>query len=287
MKKVLFIMVLAASMLHVSAKTALVVIAHGAPSDEWNRPVLNIEKILNQVEIPGISYKRVALMEFSNPNINTVVKDCEKEGIDTIFALPLFIAPSSHSEDDIPNILGLKYDPVTRRVLAEEKAEIVKSHIRFIVGPTLMSSDMIEKTMLQRIKEMSKDTKNEAVLLLAHGDPERIGFWESILKKTGDYIKANTGIDYVDARLVGMGYTFSKDVNPILTKVAAEKKRILVQGIYLMSSVSDMAKMAKMNEKQKNIKSEIVYSEYGILPKSTPEICQWIVDTTKDWLKNK
>jgi len=280
-------MVLALSMLPVKAKTALVVIAHGAPSDEWNQPVLNIEKELRQIEIPGISYKRVALMEFSNPNINTVVKDCEKEGIDTIFALPLFIAPSSHSEDDIPNLLGLKYDPATRRALREEKAEIVKSSIRFIMGPTLMSSDMIEKTMLQRIKEMSKDTKNEAVVLLAHGDPERIGFWKNILKKTGDYIKTNTGIDYIDAQLVGMGYTFSKDVNPILVKAATEKKRILVQGIYLMSSVSDMAKMAKMDEKQKNIKSEIVYSEYGILPKSTPEICQWIVDTTKNWLKDQ
>ena len=215
-------MVLALSMLPVKAKTALVVIAHGAPSDEWNQPVLNIEKELRQIEIPGISYKRVALMEFSNPNINTVVKDCEKEGIDTIFALPLFIAPSSHSEDDIPNLLGLKYDPATRRALREEKAEIVKSSIRFIMGPTLMSSDMIEKTMLQRIKEMSKDTKNEAVVLLAHGDPERIGFWKNILKKTGDYIKTNTGIDYIDAQLVGMGYTFSKDVNPILVKAATE-----------------------------------------------------------------
>lgn len=287
MKKVLFTMVLVSSMLHVSAKTALVVIAHGAPSDEWNQPVLNIEKELNQVEIPGISYKRVALMEFSNPNINAVVNDCEKEGIDTIFALPLFIAPSSHSEDDIPNILGLKYNPATRKALAEENAEVVKSHIRFIVGPTLMNSDIIEKSMLQRIKEMSKDTKNEAVVLLAHGDPERIGFWKSILKKTGDYIKANTGIDYVDAQLVGMGYTFFKDVNPILMKAAVEKKKILVQGIYLMSSVSDMAKMAKMSEKQKNINSEVVYSEYGILPKSTPEVCHWIIDVTKEWLKNK
>lgn len=287
MKKVLFIIALAMSMLHVSAKTALVVIAHGAPSDEWNQPVLNIEKELNKVEIPGISYKRVALMEFSNPNINTVVKDCEREGIDTIFALPLFIAPSSHSEDDIPNILGLKYNPVTRKSLAEENAEIVKSNIHFIIGPTLMSSDVIKKTMLQRIKEMSEDTKDEAVLLLAHGDPERIGFWKSILKETGDYIKENTGIDYVDARLVGMGIDFSKDVKPILAKAAAMKKRILVQGIYLMSSVSDMAKMANMNKNQKDIKTTVIYSEYGILPKSTSEVCQWIVETTHDWLKNK
>lgn len=283
-KTVLFILALIMVSIHLNAKTALVVIAHGAPSPQWNKPVLDLENRLHSIDIPGICYKRVALMEFSQPNISSVIKDCEKQGIDTVFALPLFIAPSSHSEDDIPNILGLKYDPAVRQALAEENAELVKSNIRFVVGPVLMSSDIIEKTMMQRIKEMSKDEKNEGVLILAHGDPDRIGFWNSLLKRTNDFIKQNSKINYVDTELIGMGQNFANDVIPLINKAKKSKKRVLVQGIYLMSSVGEMAKYTGLS---KSLDENVVFSNYGILPESSQQIIDWIVETTQNWMKTR
>ena len=280
MKKLSLLLAMAVCTLHVSAKTALVVIAHGAPSPQWNKPVLDLERKLNEISIKGIDYKRVALMEFSQPNIPSVVRDCEKEGVDTIFALPLFIAPSSHSEDDIPNLLGLKYDPNVREDLINEEAEFVKSNIKFIVGPTLMSSDIIEKTMCERIKEMSVNENEEGVLILAHGDPERIGYWTSLLKRTGDYIKQHTKINYIDTELIGMGQAFASDVTPLIKKAKENKKRILVQGIYLMSSVADMAKRTGL---MKDGDTNVVFSKYGILPKSENEVLDWIVATTQNW----
>ena len=280
MKKLSLLLTMAVCTLHVSAKTALVVIAHGAPSPQWNKPVLDLERKLNEISIKGIDYKRVALMEFSQPNIPSVVRDCEKEGVDTIFALPLFIAPSSHSEDDIPNLLGLKYDPNVREDLINEETEFVKSNIKFIVGPTLMSSDIIEKTMCERIKEMSVNENEEGVLILAHGDPERIGYWTSLLKRTGDYIKQHTKINYIDTELIGMGQAFASDVTPLIKKAKENKKRILVQGIYLMSSVADMAKRTGL---MKDGDTNVVFSKYGILPKSENEVLDWIVATTQNW----
>ena len=280
MKKLSLLLAMAVCTLHVSAKTALVVIAHGAPSPQWNKPVLDLERKLNEISIKGIDYKRVALMEFSQPNIPSVVRDCEKEGVDTIFALPLFIAPSSHSEDDIPNLLGLKYDPNVREDLINEEAEFVKSNIKFIVGPTLMSSDIIEKTMCERIKEMSVNENEEGVLILAHGDPERIGYWTSLLKRTGDYVKQHTKINYINTELIGMGQAFASDVTPLIKKAKENKKRILVQGIYLMSSVADMAKRTGL---MKDGDTNVVFSKYGILPKSENEVLDWIVATTQNW----
>jgi sirohydrochlorin ferrochelatase len=280
MKKLSLLLAMAVCTLHVSAKTALVVIAHGAPSPQWNKPVLDLERKLNEISIKGIDYKRVALMEFSQPNIPSVVRDCEKEGVDTIFALPLFIAPSSHSEDDIPNLLGLKYDPNVREDLINEEAEFVKSNIKFIVGPTLMSSDIIEKTMCERIKEMSVNENEEGVLILAHGDPERIGYWTSLLKRTGDYVKQHTKINYIDTELIGMGQAFASDVTPLIKKAKENKKRVLVQGIYLMSSVADMAKRTGL---MKDGDTNVVFSKYGILPKSENEVLDWIVATTQNW----
>lgn len=276
-----------------TAKTALVVIAHGSPMASWRQPVLALESkvdsLVKQQGIKDISYVRVAMMEYTEPTVASVVKDCEAQGVDTIFALPLFIAPSSHSEEDLPNILNLKFTLDVRAELAEEGTELVNSKARIILGPTLYSTDFIEKIMLNNVKRMSKDPKNEALLLLAHGDPERIGFWQLLLYKTCEYIKKNMGITYADGELIEMGTGMDKEVLPMLEKAAKEKKRVLVQGIYLTSNIASMAKRNKMEEKQaklvKDKKVEIVYSNEGILPNATNEVAAWIVDRTKDFLK--
>lgn len=288
MKKILFSLALMLCVSSAFAKKALVVIAHGAPANAWNAPVLALEPILQKANIPGIDYCRVALMEFSHPDIADVVADCEKQGVDTVFALPLFIAPSSHSDGDVPNILGLQYNPTTRKGLAAEKEEIIKSNIRFIEGPTLYEGDVIEKAMLARVKEMSTDPKNEGVVLLAHGDPDRIGYWNNILDRTRDYVKKNTGIDYFEAKLIAMGQNFDKDVKPLLQKAAKEKKRVLVQGLYLMSSVNGMAKMFKMDQPEylKEVGADVVYGKAGILPASSDLVVDWIKSTTNGWVES-
>ncbi len=269
-----------------SARKALVVIAHGAPDSSWNAPVLALQQKLQKVNIPGIDYRRVALMEFAHPNITDVVADCERQGIDTVFAMPLFMAPSGHSDDDVPNILGIRYNPATRKSLAEEGAKTVRSDMHFIEGPTLHEGDVVEKAMFARIKEMSKDPRNEAVVLLAHGDPYRIGFWNSLLARTRDYVKQQTGIDFFEARLIAMGQYFDKDVKPLLEKAAKTKRRILVQGLYLMSSTSDMAKMFNMDQKayMESLGAEVIYGKAGVLPESSDLVVTWITETTRGWL---
>lgn len=292
MRKLVFALFLMVAMT-TTAKTALVVIAHGSPMASWRQPVLALESkvdsIVKRQDVKGISYVRIAMMEYTEPTVASVVKDCEAQGVDTIFALPLFIAPSSHSEEDLPNILNLKFTPDVRAELAEEGTELVNSKARIILGPTLYSTDFIEKVMLNNVKRMSKDPKNEALLLLAHGDPERIGFWQLLLYQTCEYIKKNMGITYVDGELIAMGTGMDKEVLPMLEKAAKEKKRVLVQGIYLTSNIASMAKRNKMEEKQaklvKDKKIEIVYSNEGILPNATDEVAAWIVDRTKDFLK--
>lgn len=287
----LSLMLMTGGTVQTHAKTALVVLAHGSPSQNWNNPALDVERVLRQQTIHGIDYIRVALMEFTEPSIPTVIADCEREGIDTIFALPMFIAPSGHSEEDIPNILGLKYSPDTRRELAEENARIVRTPIHIIVGPTLNYGDILERTMLKRIQEISTDGKNEALLLLAHGDPERIGIWKKMLGRVSKYIKEHTSIDYIDSKLVAMGHYLVNDVTPLLQQAAAKKKRVLVQGIYINTSALGMAEMSGLEKKKSEILKDssvdVVFSANGILPGSTADVCQWITERTTEWLDSR
>ena len=291
MKKLLsiFISVLfAATSLH--AESALVIIAHGHTLESWRKPVLALEDtVREQLAARGIkdfSYVRVAMMEYTEPSVASVMRDCQERGIDTVFALPLFIAPSSHSEDDLPNILGLKFSKEVRDELKEEGTEFVKGNMKIVLGPTLYSTDIIEKIMLERVRTLSVNQAEEAVVILAHGDPERAGFWNNLLSRSADYIKEQTSITYTDGEQVAMGMHMADELTAILEKAAEHKKRILVQGIYLTSNVKNMAERIGMKERQKELEKKgvsVVYSDQGILPLATPEISGWIIDRAEEW----
>lgn len=295
MKKFLLVFVaLFAAFIGLQAKTGLVVIAHGHVLESWRKPVLALEQTLKtrlaERGINDFDYVRIAMMEYTEPSVASVINDCEKQGIDTVFALPLFIAPSSHSEDDLPNILGLKFSKDVHAELEEEGTKFVHSDIKIILGPTLYSTDILEKIMFERVMSMSKDPENEAVVILAHGDPDRVGFWNELLSRTAEYVKQNSKISYSDGEQVAMGMHMADDLMDILDKAAQNKKRIIVQGIYLTSNVKNMATRIGMPDKQKTLENkgvEIVYGGHGILPESTAEVTEWIIDRAEEWKKVK
>lgn len=289
MKKFFLMLALSvASVMGAEAKSALVVIAHGSPMEQWRKPVLDLESQLRETmkDVDGISYVRVAMMEFTEPTIATVVADCERQGVDTIFAIPLFIAPSGHSEVDIPNILGHKYDPHVREELMEEDTRFVRSRLPIVVGPTLSYDDFLEKTMLERVREMSKSPDKEAVLLVSHGDRQFVGFWNQKMRSICNHVKEQSGIELVDYEYIAMGYTMSDDIIPILKQMGEKRSRVLVQGVYLISSAKEMADMFEVEDVQKRelpANMEVVYSDRGILPASADEVCKWIKARTLEW----
>ena len=282
----LFLVLLSVSLMQ--AKTALVIIAHGSPSQSWNGPVLRLESKLDSLHIPGIDYCRVALMEYSEPHIATVMADCVRQHVDTVFAIPLFIQPSSHSEQDIPNILGLRFNALTQAELKEEGIATVHTSMHVVEGPTLNYGDLLQRCLLRQVEKLSEKPDDEALLILAHGDPEYRGFWEAMLEESAEYVRQHTRISYVGTGLVEMGQQMVTDVSPLLLDAAKHKRRILVQGIYLTSSVYGMAARFGLIKQQPTIlkaypSTEVVYGKTGLLPDFTDDICQWIVSTTQEW----
>ncbi len=289
----LFVSLFIATAASLSAKTALVIVAHGSPMESWRKPVLALEQAVKDKMaaqgFKGIDYVRVALMEYTEPSVASVIKDCEAQGMDSVFALPVFIAPSGHTEEDLPNILGWKFNPYVREELAEENTEMVKTKVNVVLGPTFYYSYLLEKAMLQNVQALSKKPEHEAVIFLAHGDDEHIGYWKTLLENVSKYVKEKTRIAYTDGALIEMGHNFGTQLLPLLEKAAKEKKRVLVQGIYLTSNMKQMADRHKMTEQQaslvKRTGAEIVYSSDGILPACTPLVCDWVLEQTATYLK--
>lgn len=294
MKKIfLTLLVLISINSFAQGKIGLLIIAHGSPSEQWNQPVINIEnqvkELLKTKNISGFDEVRVALMEFTEPSIATVVKDMENKGITEVYALPLFIAPSGHSLYDIPTILGLYYNQEMVDDIKEEGIKIVDTKIKITVGPTLDYKNVMKDILLDKVKNLSDNPAEEALIILAHGDKNFKPIWEELINETGNYILGKTGIEYFDKAFVEVGQSFAIDgVSPII-KASENKKKVIVIGMYLSMGVKNMAENSGFIMMGRTVKSKkmfegknIVFLEHGLLPDK--RIAECIVDRAVEWL---
>ncbi len=274
-------------------RLGLVLVAHGAPMPSWNAPVLALEDevrgLLAEVGDNPFDEVRVALMEFTEPSIHTVIGDLEEAGIDRAYVLPLFIAPSGHSLFDIPAILGLYSDPAMLGELRGEGIEIVDTDIRLTVGPTLNYGDILKMIMLDRVKEISVDPASESLVLLAHGDAATEPVWEALCDEIGVYVCAHTGIEYFDHALVEVGQSFATEGLGAIAEATEHAERTLVVGLYLSMGVENMAKSAMVRSGMMTISAEEVlkdreirYGGQGVLP--DPRVAAWAVERAREWL---
>ncbi len=266
-------------------KLGLLIIAHGAPHKEWNEPVLNLEKDVKELisqkkENPFLEIK-VALMEFNEPSIYTAVKIFEKKGIESIYALPIFIAPSGHSVCDIPTILGLYKDKKILNQLKEEKIKIVDANIKIFLGPTLNYGNLLKEIMLDRVKELSANINNESLVILAHGDKNYEKIWSDLCREIGSYICGKTGIKYFNYAFVEVGQSFLVDGVPVILKANEKYEKTIVQGLYLSMGVKSMSKKYHEIFKDKNI----IFSNKGLLPDK--RVSKWIVKRALECVKKE
>ncbi len=274
-------------------KLGLLIIAHGSPSPAWNQPVLDLEREVSelmQTEHPGFfSSIKVALMEFEEPSISTVVSEMEDDGIDRVYALPLFIAPSGHSLYDVPAILGLYAEKGIMEELEEEGIELVDSDLKISLGPTV-DAEVVKSIMLDRVMEMSEDPDSEAIVILAHGDRYFKPIWTSLVSEVGTGLCAKSGINYFDYGFIGMGQAFMSEGAHAIFRALDKYDRVLVLGLYICSGADKLvrratARMAGDPSGDSDIFAgyDIRFADSGLLPDK--RISEWIVKKASEWVE--
>ncbi len=297
MKKIILLLIVALFTVSIQAqeKKALLIIAHGSMSQPWNIPVLNLEKQvkgeLAKQNIKGFEQVRVALMEMAKPTIADVFRDFEQQGITDVYAIPLFIAPSGHSLFDVPAILGLKYNKEKADEIKSEGTEIVNTRIKITVGPSMEYKNIIKNILLDKVKKLSENPDDEALVILAHGDENFEPLWENLVEETQNHILAKTGIDYSTHAFVEVGQSFSTDGVSAILQASDHKKRVIVIGMYLSMGVKRMADKPaplvmmgfSMDTKKFFEGKNIVFAQDGLLPDA--RVTQWIVERAAEWLE--
>jgi sirohydrochlorin ferrochelatase len=268
------------------AKPGLMIIAHGAPSPAWNQPVVTLEEKVQQNlgETNPFAKVKVVFMEFAEPNVADGVTAMEEAGCSRIVAVPLLIAPSSHSHWDVPALLGLYSDSALEEELRAEGIAVVRSRLPITITPTLSEGDVIERIMLKRLRQLSQDPEKEAVVLLAHGDSMTGSLWQDLMRRNVTYLCGRTGISYGDWACVAVGQEYEHAVAAI-ARAAEHRDRVIVVGGYLSMGVKRMhqrwmsrfEKTAPMPGLTNPLEGlSVSLSEQGLLPDEA--VAQWITD---------
>ncbi len=86
-------------------KETLLLVGHGSKLPYSKQLILDIaEKVKAKNEFENVE---IGLMEFNEPSIPDALKKIIAGGSKKIIVVPVFLAPGTHTEKDIPKILGL------------------------------------------------------------------------------------------------------------------------------------------------------------------------------------
>ena len=231
------------------ADPGLLLVAHGSPSPEWNGPVLEFgRRVAKEVEKRGrFKAVRTAMLEFAKPDVPTAVAELEAAGCDRIIAVPLFIAPSGHTHFDVPAVLGIYWSPKIAAVLAGEGAKAAQPKLPIVLTQTLSESDILDKYVLDQVRKLSKSPKDEALVLLAHGDPEHHLLIERLMRRIATYCCGEAGISFGDWASVGVGQKYAANGVPAIQNALEHRNRVLVVGVYVSITA---AKIHQRSEKR-------------------------------------
>jgi len=262
-------------------KIGVLMVNHGSRSETWRNALLaleaNIRKpVLESGKIQGI---KTAFMEYNEPSIATRLKEFDKEGYTDVIIVPVFLTVSPHSFDDIPTIIGRKEDPRSMELLKIERIERYTPAAEMHITPLLDFTDILQRNVLRRFRELSADAAKEGLVMIAYGDETYTREWSELLSKVGDYVNRNTGTTDYSFGWCGhvAGYnpdSTSAAVNRVLMK---KESAVVIPVLVAVDESFQMGIISTGISRSGNEKKKVLYRPDAILPDTNLE--SWVIHT--------
>lgn len=272
---------------HTEKKIGVLLVNHGSRSEAWRNSLLDLEKkvrdsILKSGEVSDV---RTAFMEYTEPSIATRLKEFDKEHYSDVIIVPVFLTVSSHSFDDIPTLIGQKDDPQSIEAFKIEKMERYTPKAKVHITPLLDFTDILQKNVLRRYSEMSKDPANEGLVLIAYGDKTYNTEWSRLMSTVGNYVESHTTLTDYSFGWCGHIAHYDPDSTTLAVKqVLAKKKKAVVIPVLVAFDEMFQGRIIRDGiEKIPQAKEKVVYKPDAILPDKNVE--DWVIYTTGDFVK--
>jgi len=212
-------------------KIGVLLVSHGSKSKSWRELLREFRDEISNELLPGdhIADVKTAFMESSSPTIAAQLRSFDQQGFTEVIAVPLFLTVGGHAAHDIPNILGLAADPAIRASLKKENTEFYQPKARVTLTPTLDYQTFLQQNVIRRVKNLSRNSDEEAVVLVAYGSSQYNTQWEAMMKDIGRAVFKQTGIDAAAYAWCGHVVDYSpQDTQVAINKMLKQKQRVNV-----------------------------------------------------------
>lgn len=266
-------------------KIGVLLVNHGSRSETWRNALLALEtsvkdSILKSGDVTGT---KTAFMEYNEPSIATRLKEFDKEGYTDVIIVPVFLTVSPHSFDDIPTIIGQKEDPQSMEMLKLEKIERYTPKLKTHLTPLLDFTDILQKNILKRYKDISKDASKEGLVMIAYGDETYVKEWSELLTKVGQYVGKETGMSEFSFGWCGHIAHYNPDSTAVAINRVLKKKEVAVV-VPVLVAHDEMFQVKIIGDgiaKIKNDKEKVIYKPDAILPDANVQ--KWVIDITTEY----
>lgn len=263
-------------------KIGVLLVNHGSRSNAWRNALLDLEKNVRDsiMKNGNIDDVKTAFMEYTEPSIATRLKEFDRENYSDLIIIPVFLTVSSHSFDDIPTLIGQKDDPKSIELFKIEKMERYTPKARVHITPLLDFTDLLKKNILRRFNALTKDTKNEGLVLIAYGDKTYNAEWSKLMQDVGEHVRQNSGLTDYSYGWCGHIAHYSSDsttvaVNQVLQK---KKKAVVLPVLVAFDEMFQIKIIGGAVQKANQSEEKVLYKPDAILPDKNVE--EWVIQTS-------
>ncbi|MCB0734108.1 MAG: CbiX/SirB N-terminal domain-containing protein [Flavobacteriales bacterium] len=261
-------------------KIGVLLVNHGSHSPTWRQALLDLDSSVRETILADerVQEIKTAFMEYTEPSIATRMKEFDEAGFTDVIIVPVFLTVSSHSFDDIPTILGLKTDPGSLETLKIEKIETYKTKATCHITPLLDFTDILQKNIARRVKELSTSPADEGLALIAYGDAGYNTEWTALMDTVGRYVNSVAGISSYSYGWCGhiASYDPVHTTNAINDVLKNRKKAIVMPVLVAHDEMFQVKIIGDGIKAIENHKECVIYRPDAILP--DPNIRQWVID---------
>lgn len=257
----------------------LLLVNHGSHSATWRQALLDLEARVTDSILAGglIQGVRTAHMEYTEPSIATQMKAFDEEGYTDVIVVPILLTVSSHSADDIPTIMGQKHDPEVVAELTSENIEIYTPAANVHFTPLLDFSEALQKNVLMRCRDLSRQPESEGLALIGYGDAAYDKEWSELFDNVARHVKHHMGISHHSYGWCGHLVHYNPDETTQTVNAVLEQKDTAIV-IPVLVAYDDMFQkniIGRGIEKIEGHQERVLYAADAILP--DPEIDEWVI----------
>lgn len=266
-------------------KIGVLLVNHGSHSPTWRKALTDLEATVQGkiLESGVVSGTKTAHMEYTEPSIATQLKAFDKEGYTDVIIVPVFLTVSPHTFDDIPTIIGQKEDPQSKENLKIEKIERYTPKAKTHITPNLDFTNILKQNVLRRTKELSKDSENEALVLIGYGDETYDKEWGVLFDDVAEYVKNETKIGAHTYGWCGhiAHYSSDKTTEAVNNALKMKSKAVVIPVLVAHDENFQIKIIGGGIEKVKDYKSKVIYKPDAILP--DPNVEQWVINISSEY----